>query len=57
MKRLSKRVKINLSLESIPEVVSGKYGTIADLYVEPVSYKNGIFDIMREFIFSEDLKD
>lgn len=42
---------------AIPEVVTGKHGTIADLFVEPVAYKNGIFEIMREYIFNEDLND
>lgn len=44
-------------IETIPEVVSGKVGTIADLYVEPVSYKNGIFEIMREYIFDPKMND
>lgn len=44
-------------IEKIPEVVSGNYGTIQDLHVDPVSFKNGIFTIMREYIFNPALND
>ena len=42
----------------IPEVVTGTAGgKIEDLYVEPVTFKNGIFEIMREYIFTPGLND
>ena len=44
-------------VETIPEVVSGNYGTIQDLHVGPVAFKNGIFEIMREYIINFDDKD
>jgi hypothetical protein len=48
---LSKRVKIVFNLESIEETVkSDKYLTIKDLQVEPVSFKNGVYEMLQEFI-------
>ena len=44
-------------LETIPEVVTGKYGTIQDLAIDPVAFKNGIFELMREFIARYNDKD
>jgi len=46
-----------MNKKKIPEVVSGNYGTIQDLHVDPVSFKNGIFTIMREYIFNPALND
>lgn len=45
------------NIETIPELVSGNEGTIQDLHVDPVSFKNGIFNIMREYIFTAGLND
>ena len=51
MNNLSKRVKIVFNLESIEETVkSDKYLTIKDLQVEPVSFKNGVYEMLQEFI-------
>ncbi len=37
--------------ESIDEVVKDdRYLTIQDLKVEPVTFKNGIYEIMREYV-------
>lgn len=36
--------------KTIEEVVKAdQYGTVKDLMVEPVTFKNGIFEIIREF--------
>ena len=41
----------------IPEVVTGKHNTIQDLHVDPVSFKNGIFELIRENIFDPAMRD
>lgn len=40
-----------LRKRQIEEVVkSDRYGTIQDLLVDPVSFKSGIFELLREYI-------
>ena len=37
--------------------MTGNHGTIQDLHIDPVSFKNGIFSIMREYVFEPGLND
>jgi hypothetical protein len=40
-----------VTVGTIPEIVTGRCGTIEDLHVEPVAFKSAIFEVMREYIF------
>lgn len=44
-------------IEIIPEVVTGKYGTIQDLHVDPVSFKNGIYELISQNLYNLGLRD
>lgn len=52
-----RKSKVQCYLELIPEVVTGKHNTIQDLHVDPVSFKNGIFELIRENIFDPAMRD
>lgn len=41
----------------IPEVVSGKVGTIQDLHVDPVSFKNGLHELVAQNLYNLGLND
>jgi hypothetical protein len=48
---------VNHNEEKIPEIETGRFPTIKDLHIEPVAFKDGIFSIMREYIFTPIVKD
>ncbi len=47
----------SFTLESINEVVSGKYGTIQDLHIDPVSFKNGIHEVLAQNLYNLGMND